>query len=660
MNKPRLYWGIFLLWLAKPALAVPVDGDLFSPPQYDAAYISPDGENLALVINDPEGQHIDVLNMQSSGMERIYTVLDSESSDKLIGNIAWIDNQTVMFNQFELKDGIAKLTDTRRSARLYFVDIHAPDKGLRYIETQGRVHSVLPDAPNQILFSVPGRNSHLYRIDVSKLHVFGEPLPKTALPDGGVFSRSNRVGSVEGVALRWITTPTGDIHSVMTVQFDEERIAFLSWSADEDWVEEKIWEVKDDDEEDRLIYIPLAPGEADGEYIAVIAEGDEEAVYSYNFRTEEKRLIFKPPGNEILSVNFGFDGSTLLEASYFHEGRIKYHYFDNRHSQTANQLGEIYPDYTAHIISVDKREDIFIANLTSPVQPGKLVSLRVGEQSPTELLEQMPWIDNNSLADSVVGKVRSGELDIEYFLTLPKGNGPFPLVVYPHGGPWNTRDIRAFDPLVQRIAKEGFAVLQVNFRGSEGYGQEFAEEIKGEFGGAVLDDIEMAQGAVSARADVDGARACVIGYSFGGYAALQLIARNPGRYACAVASSAPLDLPLLIFSQREEAAVATLELIVGTDELSEAALSKLRDISPVYNADRINIPVMLTHGGKDAVVDREHSYRMKQLLESRGNSPVWHLYPDQEHSFESMQDYGAYGEQVVNFLTEHVLPIPGS
>lgn len=661
MNSRWLYWGLFLLSLSAPALAAPPVGDLFAPPQYDAAYISPDGEHLALLINDAEDQHIDVLSMKSGEIERIYTIHDTDTKENLIGKLAWIDSQTLIFSQFELKEGIAKLTDTRKSAQLYFVGIHDPDKTLRYLETQGRVHNLLPDMPNQIMFSVPGRSSHLYRIDVSKLHVVGAELPKTALPDGGVFSRNNRVGSVDGLALRWLTTPDGNIHSVITVQPENERIAFLSRSEDEEWVEEKVWEFdKDDDDEDQEIYIPLAPGEREGEYITVIAEGDEEAVYSYNFKTEGKNLVFKPPGNDILSVNFGFDGTTLLEVSYFHEGQIRYHYFKNRHDQTAVQLGEIYPEYTANIISVDQNEDVFIANLTSPVQPGKLVALREGETEPMELLEQMPWIADDSLAKSTVGKVRSGDLMIEYFLTMPAGRGPYPLVVYPHGGPWNMRDQLAFDPLVQLIAKRGFAVLQVNFRGSAGYGQEFADALKGEFGGAVLDDIEAALETVSSRPDVDGARTCVFGYSFGGYAALQLAVRQPMRYRCVVGSSAPLDLPLLIFTQPEDAAAELLELIAGVDELTDDVLVKLRDISPVYNASRIQVPVMLTHGGKDKVVDREHTYRMKQLLENGGNPPVWHFYPEQKHAFKSLREYGAYGEQVVDFLSEHISPVAGS
>ena len=652
----RIPFPFVLLLLAawQVALGTP---DLFRKPQYEAAYISPDGKNLALLINEQNDQHIDIRDIATGDTTRLYTVADALENETLIGNLAWTDNRILMFNLYELKEGIAKLSDTKKSAQLFFLDTENPEEPPRYVETGGRVHNMLSVEPNNLLFGVPGRTSHLYRIDVSKLYKSGQKLSKTALPDGGVFSKENRIATVDGFAMRWITRPTGEVHSVITIQLLEKRIAFLSWSDEEEWTEEFIWsldEKDEDEEEDQALYVPLAIGEQPDEYITLIDQNDEEALYIYNFKTKAKRLLFDPPGDEILSVNFGFDGSTLLEVSYFHNGQINYHYLDNSHIQTVEKLGAAYPGYSANIASIDAGEKLFVVNLTSPTQPGKLVLVDTDKEQPTELLDQMPWLDNSTLADSIIGRVTSGDLEIEYFLTLPDGAGPFPLVVYPHGGPWNTRDVRAFNPLMQLIASQGFAVLQVNFRGSEGYGREFAEEIKGEFGDAVLADIEAALDAVSSRPDIAGSKVCVAGYSYGGYAALQMVARRPERYKCAASSSSPLDLPLLVNSWEESESDKELEMILGSTVVDEDALEKLRQISPVYNYQKIKIPVLLTHGDKDEVVDREHSYRMKQLLEKSGNAPVWHLYADQKHAIDSLQDYAEHGNDLVEFLASHL------
>jgi dipeptidyl aminopeptidase/acylaminoacyl peptidase len=226
-----------------------------------------------------------------------------------------------------------------------------------------------------------------------------------------------------------------------------------------------------------------------------------------------------------------------------------------------------------------------------------------------------------------------------------------PLVVMPHGGPLGMSDTREFDPVVQSLTTGGYAVLQVNYRGSGGR----FEAGQRAWGREIEDDLEAALDRVVAMKSVDPDRICIFGGSYGGYSALISITRCPQRYRCAIAAAPPTDLLLMFqssdFASTEEGRREFAE-IVGDPDRDRAHLI---EISPAYRAQDMDVPILLIHGDRDTRVDIEHSYRMKAMLEANGRSPEWMVLEGATHS-PTRRQYARLMERVLEFLDAHLGP----
>ncbi|HKA14451.1 MAG TPA: alpha/beta fold hydrolase [Myxococcota bacterium] len=226
-----------------------------------------------------------------------------------------------------------------------------------------------------------------------------------------------------------------------------------------------------------------------------------------------------------------------------------------------------------------------------------------------------------------------------------------PLVVMPHGGPIGVQDTREFDPVVQSLAAHGYAVLQVNYRGSSGKGTGFREAGMGSWGEGIEDDIEAALDTVESKQLVDGDRVCIFGGSYGGYSALIGITRRPQRYRCAAAMAAPTDL-LLMSSEYIGSAEGqrAFEKIVGNPDTDREHLIA---ISPAYRAAEMNVPILLMQGDQDRVVDPEHAYRMREMLEANGKPYEWMIIEGATHDPTAGQ-WQQLMDRVDRFLAQYL------
>lgn len=223
-------------------------------------------------------------------------------------------------------------------------------------------------------------------------------------------------------------------------------------------------------------------------------------------------------------------------------------------------------------------------------------------------------------------------LDIPGYLTLPPGREPrgLPLIVLPHGGP-HARDDWSFDAQVQFLASRGYAVLQPNFRGSTGYGRDFVERGYGQWGRAMQDDIDDGIAWLAKSGTIDRKRVCILGASYGGYAALWGAIRSPQAYRCAVSIAGVTDIPALLrYDQRLFAPGRYYRewerKIRGLEKLDLAA------VSPLEQADRLTLPVLIAHGENDDVVPPIQSRELiKALKQNKKVESVF--YPGEGHSF---------------------------
>jgi dienelactone hydrolase len=263
-----------------------------------------------------------------------------------------------------------------------------------------------------------------------------------------------------------------------------------------------------------------------------------------------------------------------------------------------------------------------------------------------------------ALADVATGATRpvAQTLPLLYPVGLA-ADARAPLVVLPHGGPFGIRDVWGFEEEVQRLASEGFAVLQVNYRGSGGYGEPYQEDGYRRWGDRMIEDILDATRWVVGQGRVDGARMCTYGASFGGYAALQATILAPDLFRCAAGVSGVYDLTRLdrsddiITSRRTRGYLRTT---AGDDEAA------LRAASPAHHADLIKVPVLLAHGAKDSRVPLAQAERLRDALAAQGRPPDWVVEPHEGHGFYDEAARERFYARLLAFLKRHTAPAPAA
>ncbi len=257
------------------------------------------------------------------------------------------------------------------------------------------------------------------------------------------------------------------------------------------------------------------------------------------------------------------------------------------------------------VVLVDSRTNgpgFFLVNLLT--RSANFLGAEFADLKPADISPQTP----------VRYKAVDG-LDLTGYLTLPVGKSAkgLPLVVFPHGGP-AVRDEPGFDWWAQAMASRGYAVLQVNYRGSNGLGAKFLEAGYGQWGRKMQTDLSDGVRYLAAQGTIDPKRVCIVGASYGGYAALAGATLDTGVYRCAVAVSGPADLRRMVGGS-EGTSRRYWARFMGATNAGDPVLSQ---ISPAAHADKVSIPLMMIHGKDDTVVPIEQSRLMAEALRKAG------------------------------------------
>ena len=343
----------------------------------------------------------------------------------------------------------------------------------------------------------------------------------------------------------------------------------------------------------------------------------------FDLRTLELgEVIAAQPGRDIDAVFV--DEQARLVATAFTDDRLDYTFFDPNWKTHYRSLAKFFKnDANLRLVDISLDHNRAVLSVTSPTQPGSWWVYDKAVGSLTPLGDSQPWLKDR-LAPMKVLKVKSRDgLDLAAYLTTPLGPaGPRPLVIYPHGGP-ELRDSYDYDSFVQAFAAKGWMVLQVNFRGSSGYGQAFADAGRKHWGVEMQNDIEDALAAVVATGEVDVGRVAICGTSYGGYAALMGAIKTPLAYKAIVSIEGVSDLiDMLAFSRREDGedspVYAYWRKTIG-DPVEDRA--QIEAASPARRAKEFQAPVLLIHGNLDSIVPTDQSRQMSKALKA-ANRPV--------------------------------------
>jgi dipeptidyl aminopeptidase/acylaminoacyl peptidase len=320
----------------------------------------------------------------------------------------------------------------------------------------------------------------------------------------------------------------------------------------------------------------------------------------------------------------------------------------------ANALG----DDSVQVVSWSEDRTDFILKL-DPGNQAPLYMLFDSESSSVSPWASMyPGLHGFDLADRIATSYTARDgTEIPAYLTLPAGEGPFPLVINPHGGP-ASRDTGGFDSMAHFLASRGYAVLQPNFRGSTGYGWDWEQAGFGQQGtGVMQNDLSDGVQAMIDRGIVDPERVCIVGWSYGGYAALAGATFTPDLYACAASIAGVSDYGRRLSrvaqtSSVESSSVQDLRRRLG---LTDAEGSQQLDaVSPAKHAGSVRAPILLIHGEDDLNVRIEQSEYMADALDDVGADYQFVRLDSGDHSMTFYNDHLRVLQEVERFLDTHI------
>jgi dipeptidyl aminopeptidase/acylaminoacyl peptidase len=376
-------------------------------------------------------------------------------------------------------------------------------------------------------------------------------------------------------------------------------------------------------------------------------------VYSYDFATDTRGdALFEHPSVDVTSAVIGADGE--LDGVAYVDDRPRIHWIDADYQRLQATLDRALPGKTNQVVnsSNDNQRVLFLSGGAD--DPGTYYIYDRAARRIQPFMSPYEGLVDRRFAPVRPISFRSRDgTELQGYLTLPQGREPrgLPLVLMPHGGPF-ARDSWAFDPQLQFLASRGYAVLQVNFRGSTGYGRAFVERGFGQWGSGMIDDLEDGVDWLAREGTVDASRVCIVGSSYGGYAALWAPIRKPERYRCAVSFAGISDVSAMLRHDRRSFRASRYarewnRRVRGEEE------SDLQAISPLRQADRIRVPLLIAHGERDTNVLPSQSRDLLRALGRRNFGVESVFYAEAGHGFTRPQDSADFLRRLEAFLARH-------
>ncbi len=496
---------------------------------------------------------------------------------------------------------------------------------------QDGIVSLLPDDPDHILLALDGERQNypfVYKVNIHN-------------------AKRNRVVKVASNITDWMADKKGVVRIGFAAYKTNSRIIYRE-SADDKWKEIANYDQVDDEEPFRPVGFSPDPK------IIYVSKSDEKgfnAYYAYNYETKEfvEKIVGKE-GSDATNLELDEDGNVL---SYSYLDNV-YHTVnkDKLWQRIAKLTGKFFPDQDAKIVSHSKDKKKFIIKVSAPTNPGDYYFLDLNTNKIDWFSEVYPGLDDEKLSPmtSVSYPARDG-LDIPAYLSLPigvKDQKNLPTIIMPHGGPF-ARDHSKFDHWVQFLTTRGYAVLQMNYRGSTGYGTHFQHLGRQEWGGKMLDDINDGARWMVEQGYADPKRMCIVGASYGGYAALQSLVKEPGLYKCSVAF-APVTSMVTMFNDFHKY-FGLRERFMPYIRSDEDGLS---DISPYSNISKINVPVLLAHGTADRSVNYKHGKMFAKRMKKKKKDIRFITFEDGDHFLSVQKHRMKFLQEMEKFLEKNL------
>jgi dipeptidyl aminopeptidase/acylaminoacyl peptidase len=600
--------------------------------------ISPDGNRIAVRAVREGKVYLAVLDATS---RKLLLSLAASAKDELDW-FDWAGNDRVLVSLSALD---TLFGEEVRVTRLFVYDLTTGQFSLVGKKTQGI-------DGDDVLFTDPAGQYVLLEMQRSIYDwpsVWRFPLDGTA-EKAGVEIQKPKDGVVS-----WSTDDAGTVRLGFQIAGSSAVKILYRRSATDDF--KAIGKFSEDSKEDDFWDVLRIVAGSDEGYALKPDDSGRLALRKFNYATRAAgETVFAVPGWDI--DGFSLDDGNQPLAAWYADERDRIAWFEPKMKKLQERLEKALKGSEVWVVSRAKDGSRMIVWQGNADDPGTYYVYTAARASLDLLYYNKPKLLPEQLSKprSVAFKARDGT-DIRGFLTLPRGRAAtgLPLILLPHGGPYGIRDKLDFDTEVQFLANRGYAVLQPNYRGSGGYGEAFEKLGDGQIGRAMQDDLDDAMDWAVAQGYVDPKRVCVVGSSYGGYAALWAAIRNPERYRCAASFAGVTDWKKQLRYDRgflsRKGAKANKERVQG-----EGGEFDLDLVAPVAQIARLTRPVLLAHGEKDSNVPFKQ-YKLLRDAAAKAGKPI-ELLPlaDEGHGFDKPENEGKWLDALEAFLARHNPP----
>jgi dipeptidyl aminopeptidase/acylaminoacyl peptidase len=378
-------------------------------------------------------------------------------------------------------------------------------------------------------------------------------------------------------------------------------------------------------------------------------KGDKKALYKIDLQTKNSEVVYEDPDYDV-------DGSLIYSrktndvVGIYHSnsenGRV---YWDDSISKFYQSLNKALPDSDNYLVDFSQDENIYLLYTENDFTPGQYYLGDRKGKSVTPILQQYPALVPEVLTEHkfVTYTARDGT-ELEGYLTLPlNADGPVPTILHPHGGP-GARESDGFDYWTSFFANRGYAVFRPNFRGSTGYGYAFAQSQMKGWGLTMQDDLTDAANWLVEQKIAEPNRMCIVGASYGGYAAAMAAVKTPDLFQCAISFAGVTNLKKLVSRSRRYTNSKFVKNQIGDDS------NDLEARSPYYQAEKVKIPMLFLHGEDDRIVDVEQSRMMVDELQDLDKPVEYIEFESGDHYLSIQRNRHAAFKAMDTFLKRHL------
>ncbi|WP_052950041.1 alpha/beta hydrolase family protein [Dyella japonica] len=634
------------------ASAAPSASDFIRPAEFSDVQLAPDGKHIAALVPRPDTPYENMLAVIDTTTAKPVATVRS-GSRTMLGHYVWANEHRLVVALAVRTGSLEKPSST---GELIAFDADG-SRGTYLFGWRGGTYA----DSNHMLRGGQAREAYASLIDSALVqegrYALVRTEPFTDDPAGSVPS-IERLDVVNGNSKRIIGGPAADT-DIIVDHLGEPRAALGgTYHQPKLWLRDagKDWTLFNDPAKTHVSIEPVSFARDNRRlYVRVTHDEGPRSLELLDPQTGQRSMVYRGKFSDPGAVLVTADRQDIYGV-ITNEGMPGVHYIDpdGREAQISEALGKSFPGQLVRLTSFSGDGSLAIVMVSSDRDPGDYYLFDLDKRQARYLFSARRWLPPKQMhAMTPIELVARDGLPLHGFLTEPSGKGPFPMVVLPHGGPHGVVDRGEFDEESQLLASRGYAVLQVNYRGSGGLGSSFEERGYRQWGAAMQDDLTDATQWAIREGHADAKRICIYGGSYGGYAALEGAVREPELYRCAVGYAGVYDLRIQLDKSdihRSDSGADYLKIVLGDDR------AELLRRSPVAGVDRIKANLLLIHGGLDERAPFAHFRAFTAALDKQGKHYESLTEPQEGHGFFLQEHRLAMYDKLLDFLDRNIGP----